>query len=99
MNALYLLISTYALVFCLGLQSQLVNNGHVISAFINSLAIGSAHLVLYKLVPHANALEIAAFLLGGPFGIVSSMYFYRWRYKTRAEHFYDGFVKATKTKK
>lgn len=92
-NALLLWLSTYCAVFCLGLQSQLVNNGHRISAFINSLAIGTAHLVLYKLVPNANALEIAAFLLGGPFGIVSSMYFYRWRYKSRAEHFYDGFKK------
>lgn len=89
-NALLLLLSTYCAVFCLGLQSQLVNNGHAMSAFVNSLAIGSAQLILYKLAPNAGTLEIAAFLLGGPFGIVSSMYFYRWRYKSRAEYFYDG---------
>ena len=80
MTALFLLASTFALVFCLGLQSQLVNNGHFASAFVNSLAIGSANLALYKLAPTASGLEIAAFLCGGPFGIVASMLFYRRHY-------------------
>ena len=71
--ALYLLASTFALVFCLGLQSQLVNNGHWWAAFFNSLAIGSCNLVLFKLAPNASGQEIAAYLLGGPFGIVASM--------------------------
>lgn len=98
LNALYLLIGTFALVFCLGLQSQLVNNGHFISAFVNSVAISSAHLVLYKLTPNASGWEIAAFLSGGPFGIVCSMVFYRWHYadsltpKKRAEAFMAGFA-------
>ena len=77
MTALALLSSTFALVFCLGLQSQLVNNGHFVSAFCNSLAIGSCNLVLFKLAPNATGLEIAAYLTGGPFGIVASMAFYR----------------------
>lgn len=76
-NAFYLLISTFSLVFCLGLQSLLVNNNHKISAFVNSFAIGAANVVLFKLVPNASAIEIAAYLAGGPFGIVSSMLFYR----------------------
>lgn len=80
MTAAYLLASTFVLVFCLGLQSQLVNNGHFMSAFVNSLAIGSANLVLFKLAPSANGIEIAAYLLGGPFGIVASMLFYRRHY-------------------
>lgn len=78
MTALALLISTFALVFFLGLQSQLVNNGHHVSAFLNSLAIGGANLVLFKLAPDAAGWEIAAYLMGGPFGIVASMVFYRW---------------------
>lgn len=77
MTALALLASTFALVFCLGLQSQLVNNGHFIAAFCNSLAIGSCNLVLFKLAPNATGLEVAAYLMGGPFGIVASMAFYR----------------------
>lgn len=72
-----LLLSTFALVFCLGLQSQLVNNGHFAGAFFNSLAIGAANLVLFKLAPEATGWEVAAYLAGGPFGIVASMAFYR----------------------
>ena len=77
MSALFLLASTFTLVFCLGLQSQLVNNGHWWSAFFNSLAIGSCNLVLFKLAPEASGIEIAAYLAGGPFGIVASMAAYR----------------------
>jgi hypothetical protein len=77
MTALWLLASTFFLVFCLGLQSQLVNNQHYVAAFFNSLAIGSCNLVLFKLAPDAAGPEIAAYLLGGPFGIVASMAFYR----------------------
>lgn len=78
MTALALLASTFALVFALGLQSQLVNNGHYFSAFANSLLIGGCNLVLFKLAPDASGIEIAAYLTGGPFGIVASMAFYRW---------------------
>ena len=77
MSALFLLASTFGLVFALGLQSQLVNNGHFVSAFFNSLAIGACNLVLFKLAPDATGLEVAAYLVGGPFGIVASMLFYR----------------------
>jgi hypothetical protein len=76
MTAAMLLASTFCLVFTLGLQSQLVNNGHHLGAFINSLAIGASNLVLFKLAPNAAGLEIAAYLIGGPFGIVASMVFY-----------------------
>jgi hypothetical protein len=83
MTALALLASTFALVFALGLQSQLVNNGHYASAFCNSLLIGGCNLVLFKLAPNATGLEIAAYLAGGPFGIVASMAFYRWLKRQR----------------
>lgn len=85
MNAAFLLASTFCLVFCLGLQSQLVNNGHYWSAFANSLAIGTCNLVLYKLAPDASGLEVAAYLAGGPFGIVASMIFYRRMRGTRSK--------------
>ena len=73
MTALYLFASTFALVFCLGLQSLFVNNGHRLGAFCNSLAIGSANLVLLKLAPDSAGLEIAGYLTGGPLGIVAAM--------------------------
>jgi hypothetical protein len=76
-TALYLLASTFALVFTLGLQSQLVNRGHLVAAMVNSFAIGSANLILFKLAPNASGFEIAGFLFGGPFGIAASMWAYR----------------------
>lgn len=76
-NAALLLASTFVLVFSLGLQSQLVNNGHFAGAFVNSLLIGISNLVLFKLAPSASGIEIAGYLLGGPFGIVFSMVVYR----------------------
>lgn len=78
MTALALLLSTFALVFFLGLQSQLVNNGYRAGAFLNSLAIGASNLVLFKLAPDASGWEVVAYLAGGPFGIVASMLFYNW---------------------
>ncbi len=73
MSAAALLLSTYALVFALGLQSLNVNGGHYRAAFLTSLAIGGSNLVLFKLAPNASGLEIAAYLAGGPLGIVSAM--------------------------
>ncbi|MDH5184873.1 MAG: hypothetical protein OEX12_13405 [Gammaproteobacteria bacterium] len=78
MTALTLLVSTFALVFFLGLQSLVVNGGHRVMAFFNSLAIGTANLALFKLAPEASGIEIAAYLSGGPLGIVSAMIFFKW---------------------
>ena len=77
MTALALFASTFALVFFLGLQSLNVNGGHYRAAFLTSFGIGVGNLALYKLAPNASGIEIAAFLAGGPFGIVSSMWFHR----------------------
>lgn len=73
MTAAALFLSTYALVFALGLQSLNVNGGHYRAAFFTSLAIGGSNLVLFKLAPDAGGLEIIAYLAGGPLGIVSAM--------------------------
>ena len=74
MTALYLFASTFALVFALGFQSQNVNGGHYTHAFVTSFVIGGTNLVLYKMVPNADVGEMGAYLLGGPFGIVASMW-------------------------
>lgn len=77
MNALILFVSTFALVFALGMQSLNVNGGHVKAAFVNSLLIGAMQMVLLKLGPNADWLEIAGYLAGGPFGIVASMWVHK----------------------
>jgi hypothetical protein len=78
------LLSTFFLVFFLSLQSLVVNAGHRVAAFCNSFAIGLWQLTLYKLAPDASGLEIAAFLCGGPFGVVTAMAFFRWWKKRNA---------------
>lgn len=79
MTALALFLSTLVLVFTLGMQSQFVNNGHYIAAFFNSLAIGASNLVLFRLAPDAAGIEVAAYLAGGPIGIVLAMWAYRFK--------------------
>jgi hypothetical protein len=74
MTELILFASTFVLVFGLGMQSLNVNNGHFYAAAITSFAIGAMQMVLFKLAPNASWTEIAAFLLGGPFGITASMW-------------------------
>ena len=69
--------STFILVFALGAQSLLVNNGRYVAAFLNSFLIGACNLVLFKLAPQATPDEMMAFLSGGPFGIVSAMWMFR----------------------
>jgi hypothetical protein len=39
--------------------------------------IGTCNLALYKLAPQATPMEMGAFLLGGPFGIVAAMWMFR----------------------
>lgn len=73
MTALLIFGSTFVLVFALGFQSLNVNNGHYKAAFLTSFAISVSNLVLFKTVPQANVLEIAAYLTSGPFAIVASM--------------------------
>jgi hypothetical protein len=77
-----LFLSTYLVVFSLGAQSLLVNNGRYEMAFMNSLVIGSCNLALFKFAPDATGLQVAAFLLGGPFGIVSAMWTFRHLHRT-----------------
>lgn len=76
MSILALFASAFVLVFFLGLQSQVVRDGHYVAAFFNSFAIGACNLVMLKLAPNAGPAEIAAFLSGGPIAIVCSMKFH-----------------------
>lgn len=78
MTALYLFASTFSLVFLLGVQQLNVQGRHYFAAFGTSIAIGLSQLALYKLAPDAGGLEIAAYLAGGPLGIVSAMRAHPW---------------------
>lgn len=77
MTILALFASTFALVFFIGLQSLNVNSGRYFAAFLTSFGIGIGQLVLYKLAPDASGTELAAYLCGGPVGIVTSMWAHR----------------------
>ncbi len=90
MTALLLFGATFGVVFALGLQSLNVNGGHRLFAFVTSFAIGISNLVLFKVLPGpTDAWQIGAYLLGGPFGIVASMwahpYLVRWLRGPRAD--------------
>jgi hypothetical protein len=78
MTALLIFAATFVMVFALGFQSLNVNNGHHKAAFLTSFVLGTRNLVILKLVPDTNSLlELSAYLLGGPFGIVASMWTHR----------------------
>lgn len=80
MSALILFVAAFCIVFALGFQSLNVNRGHYIAAAVTSLAIGTANLALLKIMPaQTTPLELAAYLGGGPLGIVASMWAHkRW---------------------
>jgi hypothetical protein len=69
-----LFLSAFFTVFLLGAQQQNVHGRHYLAAIVTSLGIGSAQIFLWRLVPEANAGEIAATLAGGPVGIVCAMW-------------------------
>lgn len=74
MTELALFASTFSLVFALGLQTLNVNGGHYKAAFMTSFLIGCSNLVVLQIVPHAAIPEKIAYLAGGPFGIITSMW-------------------------
>lgn len=82
MTELTLFLSSFLLVFALGLQSLNVNGGHYVAAFFTSFLIGGGNLIVLKLAPNAGATEMAAYLLGGPLGIICSMIFHAYAKRT-----------------
>lgn len=79
MNALYLFGATFSLVLFLGLQSLNVNGGHKLLAAVTSFGIGTANITILKIMPGpTNGVEMAAYLIGGPLGILSSMAIHPW---------------------
>lgn len=85
MTALLLFLSTFGLVFLLGVQSQFVNRGRALPAFFISFFIGAGNLLMLKLAPNASPLEMAAYMSGGPIGIVCAIHFFAWLHKKKNE--------------
>jgi len=79
MDAISVFCATFITVFALGFQSRNVNTHQYKAAALTSFAIGGTHLVLYRVLPNADALTMAAFLIAGPLAITASMYAHdRW---------------------
>ena len=84
MTHLILFLSAFTTVFLLGIQQKNVVGNHYAAAIITSIGIGSAQIFLWKLIPQADAGQIAATLTGGPLGIVSAMWLHPIIMKRRA---------------
>lgn len=79
MTALSLFAATFFLVLFLGLQSLNVNGGHKLMAAVTSLGISTANIVVLKTMPGPTGfMEVAAYCLGGPAGILVSMWIHPW---------------------
>ena len=74
MSALAVFLSTFVSVFALGFQSRNVNQGHYVAASLTSLAICAGTLVLYRVLPNPDWMEIAGYVLGANLGILASIY-------------------------
>lgn len=79
MTALGLFVATFFLVLFLGLQSLNVNGGHKLMAAFTSFGIGTANITILKIMPGpTDLMEIAAYCIGSPAGILASMYIHPW---------------------
>lgn len=79
MTALALFFATYFLVLFLGLQSLNVNGGHKLLAALTSFGIGTANITVLKIMPGpTDWVDVAAYCLGGPAGILTSMAIHPW---------------------
>lgn len=95
MNALALFAATYFLVLFLGLQSLNVNGGHRFLAALTSFGISAANVTVLKIMPGpTGGFEIAAYCLGGPAGILTSMYIHPWMVRKFGRKPANGEVKS-----
>lgn len=86
MSALIIFSTTFILVASLGFQSLNVNKGHYIAAFLTSFVISGSNLVILRTIPQGDLFEVAAYMLGGPFGIVASMWLHKRLLGKKANH-------------
>lgn len=77
MKEIILFSAAFFTVFSLGFQQQNVVHGHYTAAFLTSFVIGTSQIVLWRFIPDASLSQIGATLMGGPFGIITSMVVHR----------------------
>ena len=68
-----LFASSFSSVCLIGLQSQFVRDKMVATSFCTSMGVGLCEMIKLKLGPAAETYEIASFIMGGSFGIISSI--------------------------
>lgn len=85
--AVLLFLSSLFMVFLLGIQSLNVNGGHYLAAALTSFLIGICNFFVLRYVPNSNfsLLPAAAYVAGGPIGIVVSMWFHQKFMKRNSE--------------
>lgn len=74
MTELALFLSAFATVFLLVFQQQNVIHRHRVMGSLTSLLIGAAQLTLWRTVPEASVVQLAAALLGGPVGFNAALW-------------------------
>lgn len=74
LSMITLFFSAFFIIMLLGVQSQFVKSKEVLPSFVTSLMIGSLQLFLYKATPNAGMYESVCYVVGGAFGLVSSIY-------------------------
>lgn len=74
MTEFILFAASFVNVLALGLQNLNVVRGHFLLAFLTSFAIGIPFVAGVTMLPTADWPARIAFLLGGPFGIVTAMW-------------------------
>lgn len=78
MSALIIFISQFAVVFLLGIQSQMVRDANCAGAAVGSLFIGASQFFVFSIIGGLSAgdmftVEGIAFMLSGPAAIVASI--------------------------
>lgn len=77
MHELMLFASSFVMVTLLVVQSANNTHGRSVQAFFTSILIGLSQVMVYKIMPEANATEIAAFVAGGPLGNLAAQWIKR----------------------
>lgn len=78
MSALIIFVSQFAVVFLLGIQSQMVRDANCIGAAVGSLLIGFSQFFVFSIIGGLAAgdmltAEGVAFMTSGPLAIVASI--------------------------
>jgi hypothetical protein len=74
MAELALFAGSFAIVFALGFQQQIIHHRRHLLAMLNATTIGMLNLLLLKLGPQASPSEMIAFIAGQPLGTLAALW-------------------------